>query len=192
MMRTKAFRLAGAAALVLALGACEGVKSQLGLVKSSPDEFRVVSRAPLSLPPEFNLRPPEPGLARPQEGSPTNQARRAVFRADGPNTALLSEATPGDQRSVGERSLLKAAGADSADPNIRVVVNSETQQINNEADSFVDTLVFWRNAPIPGEIVDAEAESKRLRENTALGKSVTEGETPSIERKSKGIFEGIF
>ncbi|MCH8926537.1 MAG: DUF3035 domain-containing protein, partial [Proteobacteria bacterium] len=33
---------------------------------------------------------------------------------------------------------------------------------------------------------------KRLRENAALGKAVTAGRTPTIERKSKALFEGLF
>lgn len=47
-------------ALVLlsgSLSACSGVKKKLGLENSAPDEFLVTSRAPLSLPPEYDLRP---------------------------------------------------------------------------------------------------------------------------------------
>lgn len=47
-------------ALVLlsgSLSACSGVKKKLGLENSAPDEFLVTSRAPLSLPPEYDLCP---------------------------------------------------------------------------------------------------------------------------------------
>ena len=47
-------------ALVLlsgSLSACSGVKKKLGLENSAPDEFLVTSRAPLPLPPEYDLRP---------------------------------------------------------------------------------------------------------------------------------------
>src|SRR5690625_1857234 len=68
--------------LALALSACgDNVRRSLGLTKQSPDEFRVVSRAPLSVPPSFNLRPPAPGAQRPQEATPREEARQAVFRA---------------------------------------------------------------------------------------------------------------
>ena len=42
----------------LALSACDGgsVANTLGMNIEAPDEFTVVSRPPLSLPPEFNLR----------------------------------------------------------------------------------------------------------------------------------------
>ena len=42
---------------VAMLCACGLTKKDLGLEKSSPDEMKVVSRAPLSIPPEFGLRP---------------------------------------------------------------------------------------------------------------------------------------
>lgn len=39
------------------LCACGVTRDDLGFEKESPDEMMVVSRAPLSIPPEFNLRP---------------------------------------------------------------------------------------------------------------------------------------
>ena len=39
------------------LCACGLTKKDLGLEKKTPDEMMVVSRAPLSIPPEFGLRP---------------------------------------------------------------------------------------------------------------------------------------
>ncbi|MBQ8465088.1 MAG: DUF3035 domain-containing protein [Alphaproteobacteria bacterium] len=39
------------------LCSCGLTKKDLGLEKNAPDEMMVVSRAPLSIPPEFGLRP---------------------------------------------------------------------------------------------------------------------------------------
>ena len=176
----------------MALTACEGIKKQLGGTKQSPDEFKVVSRAPLTLPPEFTLRPPEPGIPRPQEGTTSQQARNALFRLQQPKAGSLEPKVGRDDRSPGELSLLRAAGADNTDPNIRRIVDSETQQINAGSDDFLEALVFWRDPDTPGEVVDAAEETKRLRENAALGKPVTAGETPTIERKKKALLEGLF
>jgi hypothetical protein len=41
-------------------------------------------------------------------------------------------------------------------------------------------------------VVDPQAEAQRLRENQALGKPVTDGDTPIIRRRKKGALEGIF
>ena len=65
--------------LALLLGACESVKEQLSLNKTSPDEFAVVTSAPLSLPPDYKLRPPDPGAPRPQGISVQERVKAALF-----------------------------------------------------------------------------------------------------------------
>lgn len=42
---------------VVLLSSCGLTSADLGFEKTSPDEMLVISRAPLSLPPEFGLRP---------------------------------------------------------------------------------------------------------------------------------------
>jgi len=185
-----------AVGLLVALTACEGVKEQFGLTKQAPDEFRVQGRAPLSMPPDINLRPPQEGATRPQEGTTQQQARRAVFRAGDPAGGPANGTSPGvasgAARSPGERALLVAAGAEQADPNIRAVVDRETGLLNEDDEGFLDFLVFWREPEPSGTVVDAEKETRRLRENAALGKDVTEGETPTIKRRKKALFENLF
>ena len=68
------------------------------------------------------------------------------------------------------------------DPSIRFVVERESGRIKEDA-SLVDSLVFWRDKKKPKTLVDAKEESKRLRDNAALGKSPTEGITPIIKKK---------
>ena len=69
--------LAGAALL----SGCSDFKQMVGLDPTMPDEFAVESRAPLTVPPDFNLRPPEPGAARPQEESTGKQAQQIIEQA---------------------------------------------------------------------------------------------------------------
>lgn len=190
MDRGMTLRFLMIAGLTLALSACGGFRENLGLNKQSPDEFRVVSRAPLTVPPDFQLRPPEPGAARPQVGTPAQQAERAVFRNS--QAAGQQVASAPANRTAGEQALLSAAGAQEADPNIRVIVNRETKQINEESDYFVDRLVFWNDIAPPGTVVDPVAERRRLQENAALGQPVNTGPTPQIERRRKAPLEGIF
>ena len=75
---------------------------------------------------------------------------------------------------------------------IRQVVERESKTLREEDGYLYDVLVFWRDEEPPGQIIDAEAEAKRLQENAALGKPVTAGETPTIERRKKAFLEGIF
>lgn len=186
------FRVFVASALVLGLSACGGFQEQLGLTKQSPDEFRVVSRAPLTVPPDFALRPPEPGAPRPQEGTPAQQAERAVFSNSAGLPAVASQTAINPNRSAGEQSLVSAAGAGNSDPNIRLIVDRETKQLNAESERFVDALVFWNAQSPAGTIVDPAAELKRLQENAALGLPTTTGATPQIERRRKAPLEGVF
>jgi len=186
------FRLGCVLALALVLGACSNVRKQFGLTKQAPDEFRVVSRAPLTLPPDYNLRPPRPGAEQIPGGSPKQQARQAVFRAPQPKGAAPAAAPTGNGPSIGERAFLKSAGADNVDPGVRILVNRETDKMNQADKDLLQVLVFWREPEPTGVIVDAEAEARRLRENTALGKEATAGETPTIERRKKALLEGIF
>jgi hypothetical protein len=65
----------------LMVSGCTDVKRAIGLEKTSPDEFAVESRAPLEMPPDFDLRPPQPGASRPQEKSPDKLARQAIEQA---------------------------------------------------------------------------------------------------------------
>jgi hypothetical protein len=63
------------------LSACTDFKRAVGIEKTSPDEFAVEQRAPLTIPPDFDLRPPAPGTARPQEVTPSQKARQVVDNA---------------------------------------------------------------------------------------------------------------
>ena len=186
------WRRGGAAALAviaaLGLTACDNssLRRSLGLDSRGPDEFRVVSRAPLDVPPEFGLRPPQPGISRPNEQPVRETARQTVFGANTSTAKIVAG------RTAGESALLRQAGAIDLDVAIRETVNRESAQLAAADRGLTDRLIFWRTPAPPGTVVDAAAEQQRLRENAALGKPATDGETPIIQRKRRGILEGIF
>jgi hypothetical protein len=123
----------GLAVAGLSVAGCGGISRAIGASKVTPDEFRVVTKAPLVVPPDYALRPPSPGQPRPQELQPESQAR----------LALLNERAA-DQRSEGERILVAKAGADKADPMIRYVIDDEFGAIAHKEPSFADRVMFWR------------------------------------------------
>ena len=183
------FRALVAIGVIASLGGCEQTREAFGLNKSAPDEFAVVTRAPLAIPPDFGLRPPTPGAKRPQEDSTKNEARGILLRS-GPNGA---QAVPGGKElSRGEVALLGKAGAQDADPSIRDKVSRESSVLAEGDNEFLARLMFWRDDEPPGRIIDADNESRRLRENAALGDTPVKGTTPVIERKEKGFLEGLF
>ena len=63
------------------IAGCADFKQMVGLDEPMPDEFAVESRAPLTIPPDFDLRPPAPGAPRPQEVSSANRAKTAIDNA---------------------------------------------------------------------------------------------------------------
>src|SRR5581483_6553192 len=92
------------AAVGFLLTGCTGFKQTIGLEPTAPDEFAVESRAPLTVPPEFDLRPPAPGAPRPQDVNPAASAQQAM-NAAGPGK-------PGDTAPAG----LRAGSAFGAAP----------------------------------------------------------------------------
>ncbi len=90
------------AGLMLAVSACSSSKIV-------PDEFEVVDRAPLVLPPEAELVPPRPGEPRAQEIDPGRQAFEALF----PGQRYTRETA----KSVSEQLILSQLA--SSDPDVR-------------------------------------------------------------------------
>ena len=170
----------------LILGGCESSKELLGMEKQAPDEFAVYTRAPLSLPPQYGLRPPEPGKQRPQADNPTVSARDAILGSAKRTPPPAPGQTPGIQ------ALLSKVEADKALPDIRNIVNRETATLAVEDMSMSEKIMFWGTPNEYGTIVDAKKETRRIQENQALGQTLTKGTVPTIERKRKAILEGFF
>jgi len=171
------------AAAVLVAGCGGNVKQQLGIAKRAPDEFSVVTRAPLSMPPDYGLRPPRPGERRPQEPTMRAQARGVLV----PNAAGddLAAAVPGGTTGMtaGDTALLARVGTEPVSEDIRRQIDSETARLDADERNLIERMMFWREQPPPGDVVDPLKETQRLQENAALGKSTTDGDTPRIERK---------
>lgn len=171
----------GCAALLAGCG--DGSASRFfGLTRDAPDEFTVTTQPPLSIPPNFNLRPPQPGAPRPQ----TESEREAAEAALAPQTAL---GTAPAGMSAGQAALLQAAGP-PAPGDIRQQIASDNRQAAQP--SFVDRLMFWNSNNTPaGVAVDPAKEQARIRANQALGRPMSTGETPIIQR-NKSLWDTLF
>jgi hypothetical protein len=160
-------RVIVATALVAAAGlaGCQSTQKALGMSKVTPDEFRVVTKAPLVVPPDYALRPPAPGEPRPQELQPESAARNALL---GQREA--------EQRSAGEKLLVAKAGAEKADPLVRYVVDDEFGDIAHKEKNFADRVMFWKkDDPAPQQTaaldgsnnpIDPAAEKDRVAKLT--------------------------
>ena len=124
---------------LLALTACGGgtVKETLGIGHKAPDEFRVVARPPLSMPPQFNLRPPSANAASPTVIPADKQAKsiitgskitiddEGVSTVDTAVTTVDSSPLPSatsekkNKKLSTESEFMKNIGVDKADPKVR-------------------------------------------------------------------------
>ncbi|MGH6889056.1 MAG: DUF3035 domain-containing protein [Rhizomicrobium sp.] len=166
--------LAGAA---LSLIGCEAIREAAGVTKEPPDEFAVVTKPPLVIPPEFNLRPPKPGAAPTNQISPTEAAQAALF---GDDPAKAAAAMPGNF-SPEERDVLALSGGVSADPSIRRQIASDDKQMEATNDSFTDELLFGSPDPYKGTPLDADAEAQRLDAAKAQGQQLA-GTSPAAAK----------
>ena len=163
------------------LAGCGGtdVMRTFGLSREVPDEFGVTTRAPLAMPPNYMLQPPQPGAPRPQEQGLRNTAEAALV----PQAALAAPAGAG--ASAGQQALVSQAGP-PAPPDIRTRVNA-LAAIDAPQPGLTERLMFWTTPAQPGITVNAAQEAQRLRENAALGRGVDEGETGIIRPRRKSL-----
>lgn len=165
-------------ATAAALNGCANADA-LGFGKVTPDEFRVVAKAPLTLPPDYSLRPPTPGEPRPQELQPESAARQAV----------LGEAAA-VKRSEGEKLLAARVGVATADPLIRYVVDDEFGEVAHKDKSFADTVMFWKpSQPDPAKVaenrraaVEASSPLNSAEEDARIKAAV--GDKPVVIRRA--------
>ncbi|MBN8520731.1 MAG: DUF3035 domain-containing protein [Alphaproteobacteria bacterium] len=148
---------------ILVLGGCsntaEQMKEQFNFSKKPPDEFAVVKRAPLEMPPDYSLRPPQPGAPRPQELTPTEEARVSIVGQ------TASPSRPIDAATKGEALLLQKTGAAQANPNIRTLVDQETDVIAEDEKTGIDVMkeMIGKDVKEPAQVVDPKGEIERLK-----------------------------
>jgi hypothetical protein len=154
-------------AMVALTGCGETTARQvLGFDRKAPDAFAVSPQAPLDVPQNLTyLPPPQPGLERPGQGRAELDAQ-SIIVGQYPVANRQVEAAPLDTESLRLRNEIDRQADEDAD----------TQTKN-----WASWVVFWRDKPKPGVAVDAAAEARRIQENKAAGKPVTEGGTPVRE-----------
>jgi hypothetical protein len=181
---------------VLLVNSCTSQQSNVfGEEKQAPDEFAVYSRAPLSLPPDFGLRPPKPGVTRPQTIVPRNKAKEAILSSSRTPSSATSNGNAAQaqaDQTPGIVALLSNAGATHANPNIRALINSETSGLSNGVDGGIaEKILFWRknDTSLKGAVIDPAAEQRRIRRKSSEGDVVEEDPAravPTIKRRDGG------
>jgi hypothetical protein len=145
----------------LMLAACSSgdVKDTLGLRKSAPDEFNVISNPPLYIPPEFNLVSPE-----------------VVSEALGSNTVSSSA-----QVDSSDKSFLNSLGDNQiAGGGIKKKIDDEyvSKQQEEKRKGAIRKAVSKLSGPEDEKYVDPVLEKERIRQNLEKSKPINEGEVP--------------
>lgn len=181
------------------IASCSGsVRDKLGMRRSAPNEFKVVSNPPLSIPPEFSIRPPAPeNTYKEVVNSKTNEAKKVLFEKASADYTV-------ENKTDGEETFSSMFNAHGANPEIKSLLHKEFLEAakQEEEKSLIEKNLLSK---IPyfskdkkeeaSSIVDAKLEQDRIVETKRLGEKVTGEDTPSVEstkKESSGIFNKIF
>lgn len=128
----------------LATTACSSNNS--GERSGTPNEFRIIKKAPLTVPPEYSLRPPAIGTTRPAELSAEREDRTLNFGEQ-----------IGVNASASEQILVAKAGAISVSPIIREAIDYDEAGILRKNAAIGDAVTGWTGSE--EELAEAATDS---------------------------------
>ena len=198
-------------AVLVGCGGSGSLGTIIGVERKTPDEFAVVRRAPLTLPPDFSLRPPDPRGQRQQDLQTRDSAQDAVFGTNQassiPNQSqdslaqdsLAQNQPSGNVRSQanqptsrGEQRLLELAGSEGDNSSaIRALIEQESASLAVLDEGLLENLIFWRqNTQGPeSALIDPQEESRRVQESQVLGREISADPAPIIRRDGGAFFD---
>ena len=166
---TKIARAVVIGALALSVIGCSDLRRAIGDEKSSPDEFEVVVRAPLSLPPGFSDRPED------------------MMKAENSSVGVDSQTQA--SQILGASATSELSGYDklfdfaSVPADIRETVDQETLGIQFER--RLPIQVLFGGVPEIGPVLNKIAEDQRLRANKRKGLMPNEGDILARDAQSQ-------
>lgn len=166
-------KLSALIAAAASMTACATATKRLGLTTTAPNEFNILTKAPLVVPPEYNLLPPRIGESSAENNYTQEAARRA----------LIGDVDPAEP-TRGEIVLMTKAGVGRANQEVRLEIDGQNS-VERKSDAFSDRVMFWKNGSVrmpDGSPLDAETEARRLESI----KKATGGGEVTIMRKPGG------
>lgn len=142
------------------------VQKTLGIQKPAPNEFAVNPHPPLSVPPDFSLRPPHSGQETTSD---------MVFSLD--------------NLSPAEQAFLEKANASKEHHLIKHQLDEKFLQEEEENKSFWEKISI---KPDPTqEVINAPLEKQRLNDTISSGKPVNSGEVPVKSKQTEGLLNQL-
>jgi hypothetical protein len=152
--------------IVFGLSACSDFRRSIGKGKSQPDEFQVVVRPPLSLPPGFS-------------DTAENIIKKAENNFGDAQSQTIKLLGASNVKNSGFAGLFDFT---SVPDDIRTKIDEETYGIQLERRLPLQTL--FGGLPDVGPVLDKMAEDMRLRKVRLEGQAPTEGGTKAIDPAS--------
>ncbi|MEE3295455.1 MAG: DUF3035 domain-containing protein [Pseudomonadota bacterium] len=120
------------------MGCGSDLAKVLGTDKMPPDEFTILTKPPLIIPPEYNLRPPAEGEVRsePQQSSRELQA------------ILFGNSSASKEFSTSELNVMTGSGVGESIPNIREVLDSEMRDVEDVDESVKVQILNSGSKPL--------------------------------------------
>lgn len=180
MTRASQFvKLTAVLTLTVSLSACATATKRLGLTTSAPNEFNILTKAPLVVPPEYNLLPPRIG-----ESSAENNYSQTAARQ-----ALLGD-IDATEPTRGEIVLMTKAGVGRANQEVRIEIDG-VNSVEKKTEGFSDRVMFWKNGSVQfpdGSPLDPEVEAKRLE---SINKATGGGDVTITRKPGRAKLPGL-
>jgi hypothetical protein len=119
-------------AIPVLLAGCGSMNDSFGFSKNAPDEFQVITKAPLIIPPDFNLRPPKSGETTKATNTPSETAQLLLLGR--------KAETPDEKFTPAEQNILKKAGSKLNDAQSRIDLENEARNTVEASKSVVERL----------------------------------------------------
>ena len=164
--------------IVFLLYGCGEVKEKIGIIKKAPDEFQVYESKPLSVPPNFELRPPSEG---------------AIGSEDDNKDLLFSDKDETDENlTLSDEILLIEVGEKETKANIRKIINDENS-IEEVDKSVIDKIldfeaVFEVKSNEQSTEIDPVIEKERIEKLKKEGK-IIKGANDAVIMEKEGSLD---
>lgn len=172
--------------IILLLNGCGEVKEKIGIIQKAPDEFQVYESKPLSVPPNFELRPPAEGEIL------TNERDQNIIFTDENNID--------ENLTLNDEILLIAVGEKKIEQNIRKIINKENS-IQEVDKSLLDKIInfepiFEVEEDKESQNINAEEEKKRIEdlksEIQSIETNLEDTENNNVTDEEKSFLDEIF
>ena len=171
-MRRMTLGIVSLSIMVMVTTGCSDVRRAIGTEKSAPDEFEVVVRPPLSLPPAF-------AASAADLNDWVSSASTTDGATDAASRAAATFGTSEGSASDGYGQIFNFAAVPD---NIRQTIDEETYGIRFERRLPLENL--FGSLPNIGPVLDKVAEDQRLRQNLRDGRLPDDGATPGIDAQT--------